>query len=147
MINVDIIFEPSFANTQTQNGVAERFGRTMMTKTRVMWLFTNLPHSMWKEIIETVTYLYNQTPKAALKWKSPYKTFHIYVWRKEAITDFWKSQFHHFWAYECKCYVLIKSQNDSHKTNKFQKLDFRVHIGFFVEYAFINVYHIWISHK
>ena len=66
---------------------------------------------------------------------------------KKIITDFQKSQFHHFWMYECKCYVLIKFQNDFHKTNKFWKLDFCVHIEFFVEYVFINVYHVWISQK
>ena len=49
--------------------------------------------------------------------------------------------------YECKCYVLIKFQNDFRKANKFWKLDSYVHIEFFVKYVFINVYHIWISHK
>ena len=47
--------------------------------------------------------------------------------------------------YKCKCYVLIKFQNDFHKADKFQKLNFRVYI--FIEYVFINVYHVWISHK
>ena len=94
-----------------------------------------------------MTYLYNQTFKTALRWKSFYETFHIYVWWKEIITNFQKSQFHHFWAYECKCYVLIKFQNDFHKANKFWKPNSHVHIEFFIEYVFINVYHIWISHK
>ena len=102
---------------------------------------------MWKKIIETATYFYNWTPKAALKWKNPYETFHTYVWRKEAVSDFQKPQLHHFQTYDCKCYVLIKFQDDSHKANKFWKLDSRVHIEFLVEYVFINVYHVWISHK
>ena len=119
----------------------------MITKTKIMWLFINLSHSMWKKIIETATYLYNWTFKTALKWKSFYETFHIYVWWKKIITDFQKSQFHYFWMYECKCYVLIKFQNDFRKADKFWKLDFCVHIEFLVEYAFINVYHVWISHK
>ena len=46
LINVDIIFESSSADTQTQNDVAERFGRTVIIKTKIMWLFTNLFHSM-----------------------------------------------------------------------------------------------------
>ena len=146
-INIDIIFESSFANIQTQNGVAEWFKWTMMMKIRAMRLFTNLSHSMWKKIIETTTYLYNWTLKTTLEWKNFYETFHIYIWRKKTITDFQKSQFHHYWMYEFKCYDLIKSQNDFHKTNKFQKLDSHVHIKFFVEYVFINVYHVWISHK
>ena len=147
LINVNIFFEPSSADTQTQNGVAERFGRMMIMKARIMWLFANLSHSMWKEIIETATYFYNQTPKAALEWKSFYKTFHIYVWRKKTVSDFRKSQLHHFRTYNCKCYVLIKFQNNSRKADKFQKLDFCVYIEFLVKYVFTNVYRVWISHK
>ena len=67
LIDVDIIFEPCFTNTQAQSGVAERFGRTVMMKTRIMRLFTNLPHSMWKKIIGTTIYFYNRTPKTTLK--------------------------------------------------------------------------------
>ena len=118
LTNIGIIFEPSSANTQTQNGVAKRFERTMMTKTKIMWLFINLPHSIWKKIIEAATYLYNRTLKTALEWKSPYKAFHIYVWRKEIITGFQKPQIHHFQTYGCKCYVLIKFQNDFRKADK-----------------------------
>ena len=36
LTDVGIFFEPSSADTQAQNGVAERFGRTVMTKVRVM---------------------------------------------------------------------------------------------------------------
>ena len=36
LINVNIFFEPSSADTQTQNGVAERFERTVMMKARIM---------------------------------------------------------------------------------------------------------------
>ena len=56
LINVDIIFEPCSANTQVQNGVAKWFEWTMMMKTRIMRLFTNLFHSMWKKIIGTMIY-------------------------------------------------------------------------------------------
>ena len=126
LTNVDIIFEPCFTNTQVQNGVTKRFERMMMIKTRVMWLFTNLSHSMWKEIIGAAIYFYNWTPKATLKWKSLYKTFHTYVWRKKIILDLKKSRFHHFQTYEYKCYVLIKFQNDFHKANKFWKLNSRL---------------------
>ena len=85
--------------------------------------------------------------KTALEWKSFYKTFHIYVWWKKTVLDFQKSQLHHFQTYGCKCYVLIKSQGDSRKASKLQKLDSCVHIGFLVRYVFINVYRVWISHK
>ena len=44
--------------------------------------------------------------------------------------------------YDCKCYVLIKFQSDSHKTDKFQKLNSYVYIEFLIEYVFINVYRV-----
>ena len=147
LINVNIFFESSSADTQTQNDVMERFEQMMIMKIKIMQLFINLLHSMWKKIIETAIYFYNWTLKTALKWKNFYKTFHIYVWRKKTVLNSRKPQLHHFQTYECKCYVLIKFQNDSHKAGKFQKLDFRIYIEFLIEYVFINVYHVWISHK
>ena len=147
LISVDITFEPNSANKQTQNGVVERFGRMMMTKTKIMRLFINLFHSMWKKIIGATIYFYNRTSKAALRWKSSYEAFHIHIWRKEAVLGLKKSQFHRLQMYECKCYVLIKFQNDFSKGNKFRKTDFHVHIEFFVKYIFNNIYCVWISHK
>ena len=126
LINVDIIFEPCFANTQIQSDITEWFEWMMMMKTKIMWLFINLSHSMWKKIVGAVIYFYNWTSKTTLEWKNFYETFHTYVWRKKTVSDLKKFQVHHFQLYECKCYVLIKFQNDFHKTIEFWKLNSRL---------------------
>ena len=59
LVNVNIFFEPSSVDTQTQNGVTKRFERMMMMKIEIMQLFINLFHSMWKKIIGTTIYFYN----------------------------------------------------------------------------------------
>ncbi len=60
-----ITFEPSAPHTQAQNGAAERSGDVIMKKARAMRISANLPHNLWKEIINAATYLYNQTPREA----------------------------------------------------------------------------------
>lgn len=50
-----------------------------------MRLFANLPHKLWREIIATATYLYNQTLRISNSWKSPYELFHTYVFDKKEV--------------------------------------------------------------
>ena len=71
-----IEFEPSAPRTQEQNGVAERSGGVVMEKARAMRISANLPHDLWKEIINSAVYLYNRTPREAQGWKTPYEVFY-----------------------------------------------------------------------
>ena len=112
-----------------------------------MRLSANLPHKLWREIISTAGYLYNQTPRASNDWKSPYKAFHTFVFEQEGVSGPQKSQLHHLKAYGCKAYVLIKSKGDANRPSKHQKLDAKAHIGFLVGYESTNIYRIWIPHK
>ena len=57
--NQKIDFEPSAPNTQDQNGATERSGGVIMEKARAMRISGNLPHDLWKEIINCAVYLYN----------------------------------------------------------------------------------------
>ena len=134
-------------NTHAQNGGAKRFGRLIMEKARAMRLSANLPHILWREIIDAATYLYNQIPWALNAWKSPYKSFHSYVFDKEEVFGLRKPLFHHLKAYGCKVYVKIKSKGDPQLPNKLLKLAFRAHIGFLVGYKSTNIYRVWISYK
>ena len=100
-----------------------------------------------EEIIAAATYLYNQTPRASNDWKSPYESFHTYVFDKEEVSGPRKPQLHHLRAYGCKAYVLIKSKSDLQYRHKLRKLDSKAHIGFFVGYKSTNIYRIWVPHK
>ena len=111
--NINISFELSVPDTHVQNRGAERFGRLIMEKARGMRLSVNLPQKLWKEIVATAIYLYNQTPQASTNWISPYETIHTYVFEKEEVSGSCKPRLHHLRAYGCKAYVFIKSKSDT----------------------------------
>ena len=125
--SVGITLELCAPDTHAQNGGAERFGRLIVEKAQAMRLSANLPHKLWREIIGTASYLYNRTPRQSNKWKSPYKSFHTYVFEKKEVSGSQKPQLHHLKAYGCKAYVLIKSKGDPDQPGKRQNL-MRKHI-------------------
>ena len=145
--SVGISLELCAPDTHAQNGGAERFGRLVVKKTRAMRLSANLPYKLWREIIGTAGYLYNQTPCHSNNWKSPYEAFHSYVFKQEGVSGPQKPQLHYLKAYGCKAYVLIKSKGDADRQSKLRKLDARAHIGFLVGYKSTNIHQIWIPHK
>ena len=56
-----------------ENGIAERFNRTLWEKTQVMILSSKLPHKFWPFCVETATYLYNRSPHSYLQEKTPFE--------------------------------------------------------------------------
>lgn len=54
--------EPTETYTPSQNGVAERLNRTLITKARSMLAAAGLPKSLWGEAVHTACYLKNLTP-------------------------------------------------------------------------------------
>ena len=110
--SVGITLELCAPDTHAQNGRAERFGRLLIKKAQAMRLAANLPHRLWRDIIGTATYLYNQTPRNSNDWKSPYKFFHTYIFEKEEVSGPQKPLLHHLKVYGCKAYVLIKLKSD-----------------------------------
>jgi hypothetical protein len=92
-------------------------------------------------------YLYNQTPRQSLKWKSSYEAFHKVTMPVEGVSGPKKPTLNHLKAYGCRSYVLIKSAEDPDRPRKRQKLQPRAHIGYLVGYELTNIYRIWIPHK
>ncbi len=142
-----IFFEPFVPDTYAQNGSAERFRQLIMKKARVMRLSANPLHKLWKEIVSTATYLYNQTPRASNDRKSPYQAFHSYLFDKKEVSGPRKSLLHHLRVFGCKSYALIKSKKNLRYRQKRSKLDAISHIGFLVDYESTNIYRIWVPHK
>ena len=54
--------EPTVAYTPSQNGVAERLNRTLITKARALLAAAELPERLWGEAVHTANYLRNLTP-------------------------------------------------------------------------------------
>lgn len=61
-----IQIEATVAYSPQQNGVAERFNRTLIEKVRAMLIDSRLPKKMWCEAALTGVYLMNRSPTAAL---------------------------------------------------------------------------------
>jgi hypothetical protein len=55
----------------SQNGVAERFNRTLIELTRAMLFGRNLPTFLWAEAVRHAAYLRNRAPTIALDGKTP----------------------------------------------------------------------------
>ena len=56
-----------------QNGVAERFNRTMIESARSMLYHSKLPLKFWAEAVSTAVYIRNRCPTVALKNKTPFE--------------------------------------------------------------------------
>ena len=63
----------STPRTPMQNGRAERLGRTLMDKAESMWHQACIPDSWWEFVFAHATHLYNRTPVAHLKWRTPHE--------------------------------------------------------------------------
>ena len=55
-----------------QNGMAERWNRTLMEMKKSMMSRSNLPEYLWGEAIKTVTYILNRVPSKSVP-KTPFE--------------------------------------------------------------------------
>ena len=62
--------------TPEQNGVAERFNRTITENMRAMLYHAKLPKKFWAEAINTAVYLKNRSPHSYLDGLTPFEIFH-----------------------------------------------------------------------
>jgi len=84
-------------HTPQQNGLAERFNRTIMERVRCMLNHARLPQSFWAEAVKTACYLINRCPSTAIDLKTP-----MQMWSDHK-TDYTKLK-----VFGCTTYVHIK---------------------------------------
>ena len=56
-----------------QNGVSERYNRTIVEGARTILHHSKLPLKFWAEAVSTVVLVRNRSPTSALKGKTPYE--------------------------------------------------------------------------
>ena len=107
-----------FSNPQTpeQNGVAERFNRTMIESARSMLYHSKLPLNFWAEAVNTAVYIRNRSPTVSCGNKTPFE-----CWFQK------KPDVSHMRVFGSLCFVHIP---DSQR----QKLDAKSYKGILVGY-------------
>jgi hypothetical protein len=82
--------------TPSQNGVAERFNRTIKSAMRSVMHESHLPNGFWADATAYVTYTRNRVPSAAIPGKTPYE---LWTGRKPNLS--------HLRPFGCEAYALI----------------------------------------
>ena len=91
--------------TPQQNGVAERWNRTILDKVRALIHHAGLSAGFWEQAVDAAVHIYNRTPTRVLGWRTPYE-----LWSNK-IPDV-----SYFRVFGCKAYVHVPE-------GKRQKLD------------------------
>ena len=68
--------ELTHPNSPQQNGVAERFNRTLFEMARSLLHHAGLETSFWAEALKTAVYIRNRSPTRALIGQTPYEAWH-----------------------------------------------------------------------
>ena len=95
-------------HTPQQNGVAERWNRTILDKARALLHGAGLSLGFWECAVDTAVHTYNRTPTRTIGWRTPHE-----LWADGHVPDV-----SYFRVFGCKAYV--------HTTeDKRKKLDLR----------------------
>lgn len=111
-----ITIETSAPYSPSQNGIAERYNRTLIELVRAMLIAKGLPLFLWDEGVSHATYIRNRSPTRALKGKTP---FEAWTGKKPDVS--------HFREFGCDVWVLDESKDRSKLAPKSKKMVF---VGF-----------------
>lgn len=100
-----IIPERTPAETPQQNGVAERFNRTLIEQIRTIMIAGNMPKFLWAEITFACSLLINISPPTKLDNSTPWKK-----WMDYSDTEGSYSNFNYKFLHTLGCEVLVKTQ-------------------------------------
>ena len=111
-----IVHEYTNPYTPEQNGVSERYNRTIMEATRTMLLHARLPLFFWAEAVNSAVYVRNCSPTTSLPGKT---TYECWFGKKPDLSN--------LRVFGCVSYVHIPSQLR-------KKLDQKSEKSIFIEY-------------
>jgi transposase InsO family protein len=108
-----IVIETTAPYSPAQNGVAERFNRTLLEIGRAMLIAKGLPAFLWPEAIAHAAYIRNRSPTRALNGITPFEG-----WTGE------KPDVSHFREFGCDVWVLNQGVKESKLAPKSKKMKF-----------------------
>ncbi|GKE64584.1 retrovirus-related pol polyprotein from transposon TNT 1-94, partial [Tanacetum coccineum] len=115
--HVGIFHQKTVLRTPQQNGIVERWNRTLVEAARIMLIFSKAPMYLWAEVVATTCYTQNQSLIHTRHCKTPYKLVHD---KKPNLTF--------FGVFGALCYPTNNSED-------LGKLQPTADIGIFVGYA------------
>ena len=84
------------AETPQQNGVAERYNRTLLESLHAMMHSAGVPDLLWAELAATAAYLRNRLPTRVNQDNaSPYELWHGYKPKVDNLRIIWADAFAH----------------------------------------------------
>ena len=136
-------------HTPQQNGVAERFNRTLVEMARAMLVYSGVDESLWAEAVNTAAYLRNRSPTKALNNCTPYEVWcnkkpsvrHLKVFGSLAIAL--DKTHHHKFRPKGKQYIMVGYSETSKAYRLFEKTTGKIIISrdvYFIENDFVKEY-------
>jgi transposase InsO family protein len=83
--------------TPQQNGLAERWNRTILDKARALIHGASLSLSFWEYAVDTAVHTYNRTPSRTIGWRTPHE-----LWNAGHVPDV-----SYFRIFGCKAFVHV----------------------------------------
>jgi len=123
-----IAIEITAPYSPSQNGIAERFNRTLLELARAMLIAKNLPQFLWDEAVAHAAYLQNREPTKAVKGKTLYE-----VWNGKM------PNVAHLRKFGCNVWILDESNNRSKLDPKSKKMVF---VGFMDGSKLVHYYKV-----
>ncbi|GJV99006.1 retrovirus-related pol polyprotein from transposon TNT 1-94 [Tanacetum coccineum] len=71
-----LVIVDDYSRTPQQNGIVERWNRTLVEATRTMLIFSKAPMFLWAEAVATASYTQNRSLIHTLHNKTPYELVH-----------------------------------------------------------------------
>jgi hypothetical protein len=88
--------ETTVSYTPEQNGVSERYNRTLLECVRAIMISANIPNGLWAEVATTAAYLRNRIPSTVNEGrKSPYEVYHDKKPNVEHLRIIWSDAYAH----------------------------------------------------
>ena len=108
-----MIIETSAPYSPSQNGVAERFNRTLLELAQAMLIGKNMPQFLGDKAVSHAAYIQNRAPTLALQGKTPYEAWHNLIPSVAHLREFGSN-----------VWILDESQNGSTLDPKSKKMIF-----------------------
>lgn len=129
-----VVVEFTSTYTAYQNGISERYNRTIITIARALLLQSGLPLTFWAEAVRYANHLYNKLPEGTRGSKSPDE-----LWTQK------KPDLSVERVFGCVCRVLMDEKQ--RKYEKRTKLDAVSYLGIYTGYHSTTQYRVYRPDK